>query len=385
MKTLFYLHILALLLTCSCAHGSVTDSSGTTALPKETQSLQSEFLAAIEWSDLDNWDAWLKLKEDPEIAQLMENQGYDSLISERFTVYVTSELGVPVSGEGVQLFYQEKFLWQAVTNNRGVVELFAPSSEEGYLQDRFTCFLPDQDYLKVIPYKGGTHHIMLDSISTSPQIIDIAWVMDISGFMANELRWVKTKFPEVIRRVQRQSPETSIRIGTVSHQIQKGVHMSSISPLSLNNAQGVLDVINDQDIIGEEASPEALNGLLTDSLYMLNWGATLDNHGYWQETNSSKIIFLLADVSSDYKHVGANIKLIKLAAARGIQIVPIIPYGASRETELFMRYAAIATNGRCLFMQEDTVLNQEAPVQSFEPYSPEYLQDLLIRIIADSL
>jgi hypothetical protein len=72
---------------------------------------------------------------------------------------------------------------------------------------------------------------------------------------------------------------------------------------------------------------------------------------------------------------------IKLAAEKGIKIIPITASGIDKETEFLMRFFGQTTNGSYVFVTGHSGIGNEHLIPSVGEYQVEYLNDLIVRLI----
>ena len=101
----------------------------------------------------------------------------------------------------------------------------------------------------------------------------------------------------------------------------------------------------------------------------------------WNDNCRARIAFLILDAPPHNEdEIKASIRAsIKQYACRGIHLVPISASGIDRSTEFLLRYMAMATNGRYVFITDDSGIGYT----HLEPTVGEYEVRLLRDIIAD--
>ncbi len=355
-------------------------------------------LTAGEWSDLDNWDFWLNLAEREQFSDMASYWGYDRVLHRRYHLELLNPSGIPVQGEFVQLLMNDTPLWKGVTDNHGVVELWMPKIlyQDAYGSNQLFIEVDGERYAGVVPYEEGINRIVLhqpaDAASqvANIQALDIAWVVDATGSMSDELEYLKTELQDVIGQVQATNPNASIAMGSVFYRDIGDEYVTKISPMS-GNIQETVDFIGQQRASGGGDFPEAVEAAMTDALYQLDWGvghpgSTVLSGGGMSEVPSTKLLFLLLDAPPHYGQESQSfVQLMARAAEKGIKVIPIVASGIDKETEFLMRYAAIATNGTYVFITGHSGIGGDHIEPTIGPHSVEYLNDLLVRIIEEAL
>lgn len=72
-------------------------------------------------------------------------------------------------------------------------------------------------------------------------------------------------------------------------------------------------------------------------------------------------------------------------AKKGIKIIPITASGIDKETEFLMRFFAISTNGTYVFITNHSGIGNEHLEPTVGDYEVEFLNDLMVRLINESL
>ena len=72
---------------------------------------------------------------------------------------------------------------------------------------------------------------------------------------------------------------------------------------------------------------------------------------------------------------------IKLAAEKGVKVIPIVASGINKETEFLMRSFALATNGTYVFITDDSGVGNSHLEPTVGDFDVEYLNDLIVRLV----
>ena len=106
------------------------------------------------------------------------------------------------------------------------------------------------------------------------------------------------------------------------------------------------------------------------------------NSSEWSD-DSVKIAFLVYDApphdgQSDIDKIE---KAVKMAAEKGIHLVPVVSSNANRGTEVFGRALAIMTNGTYVFLTDDSGIGKSHLEPIIGDHEVEKLHDIIVRII----
>ncbi|MBR1625409.1 MAG: hypothetical protein IJ676_06690, partial [Clostridia bacterium] len=139
-----------------------------------------------------------------------------------------------------------------------------------------------------------------------------------------------------------------------------------------NGMKNKLSVLSKQNATGGGDYQEAVDEALVLAMGK-NWG----------DENSTKLIFHVLDAPAHddaiYRTRYAN--AVKVAAAKGIRLNPVLCSGADLICEYTMRQAAIYTGGTIVHITDDSGIGGEHFDPEIENLVVEKLNDLLVRLI----
>lgn len=154
--------------------------------------------------------------------------------------------------------------------------------------------------------------------------LDIAFCIDTTGSMQNEIDNVKSKVKELVAKLAGGKPAPVVRVGLVAYRDRGDDYVTKAFPFSANIDNVVKDIAN-LEADGGGDTPEALNEGLHAALHELKWD---------EDKKTAKLLFLIGDAgpkqyAGDYNWE----KESKEAIARGIQINTIACEGLQNTSE----------------------------------------------------
>ncbi len=169
--------------------------------------------------------------------------------------------------------------------------------------------------------------------------IDLMFVVDTTGSMGDELGFLQTELSDIINSVTLQ--QSTIQIGFVFYRDNGDVYTVRSHEFSadLNSVQSAL---NQESANGGGDYPEAMDQAL--------WAAVNAN---WR-SDSRKVLFLIADAPPHGDRMRATWNAAEQARLKNIHIVPVAASGVAEDAEYIMRSTAALTNGRHLFLTDDS-------------------------------
>jgi hypothetical protein len=339
------------------------------------QQIQAGQITAGEWNDLNNWSFWESLSDNSEFSEMKKYWKYN--LENRIAINVKSNstnlIDVPVS----LINSQNEIIWQSKTNNKGNAELWP--FLKGGKELNYKVKIGDQVFPNIKSYNNSKINNLNISNYTKnnpEKKIDIAFMVDATGSMGDELEYLKEELTDVISKVKRKNENTTVNMGAVFYRDKGEDYVTKKSDFS-TNIDNTINFIKEQSADAGGDFPEAVETALAESI----------NNLEWSEDATSRILFLVLDAPPHYDDqiISEIHNLIAIASKKGIKIIPITASGIDKETEFLMRYMAIATNGTYVFITNDSGIGNDHIIASVGDYQVELLNKLMERLINQSL
>lgn len=389
MKALRILPFIATLFVASCSKADMSAGdymgSGAPETDSDSESNGGNSMAGIvtagEWNDLDNWGFWNELMSGQNEEKFYEYLNYWSLYtSNRFAVTVVDATGAPVCGAKVELFVNEaqKSSWTAITDNCGSAELWynIGSSVDTDEEKTFTAAVNGVKISDPLsPTYNFAEEVNMNTIvaeqETTVNSADIAFIVDATGSMYDEIDFLKEDLLDIIQRASANTTR-ELRTAALFYRDKGDAYLTRHEDFN-KDPEKTLKFIQKQKAGGGGDYPEAVHTALERGLQNLSW----------REGSYAKIAFLLLDAPPHHdKDVLASLKnSIKLYAANGIKIIPIAASGVDKNTEFILRLMAIYTDGTYTFITNHSGVGNDHIEPTIGQYQVEQLNDLIIRLI----
>jgi len=377
MKKLYFLSFIASLLLSACARpddGMHDDYSMHSKESKDGQGgiqPQGGLVTAGEWNDLDNWDFYQKtlIKEPfkgfPDDWQMYTNH--------RIAVAITTK-NKPAANATVTLFRNDTPIWTAKTDNLGRAELWVGAfQKEKELNPTLLRLKVNEQWVSTATIsETQVNRIALDETLPSPtNQVQIAFMVDATGSMGDELEFLKMDLKKVINEVQKTNTQLKISTATVFYRDEGDEYVVKHSPFTEDINQ-TTEFISQQRADGGGDFPEAVDKALVQL-----------NQLQWQPEARTRIAFLVLDAPPHNKPaVISSIQYsVKTAAASGIKLIPVVASGIDKTTEFLMRFIAMYTNGTYVFITDHSGIGNKHLEPSVGEYQVEKLSDLMVRLI----
>ena len=355
--------------------------------PGEHTGAQAGKVTAGEWRDLDNWMFWSDLMQNKVIDENQTESDYTGMseywkmfTNNRVAVSVTDATGKAQCGVEVKLMRSGAEIWSAQTDNHGKANLWVSpwQSETGVsaadLKLAAAGVTLESVALTAWEEEPVENTIVVDA--TDVKALDIAFIVDATGSMGDEISFLKKDLQSIIERVMQQQTDAKIRTAALFYRDEGDEYVTKRNDFT-DKLNETINYIGKQSAGGGGDYPEAVHTALAKGLQELSW----------KETGAQKLAFLLLDAPPHYTDavVESLQKSIKEYAKQGIRIIPVAASGVDKNTEFFLRFAAILTDGTYVFITNDSGIGGDHIRATVGDYEVELLNDLLTRLIVQYL
>lgn len=338
----------------------------------ETDSDKIGMLTAGEWNDHNNWGFFKNLID----TKTIELPNFCLDISNRIKVNVKNTVGEPIPNERVFLYGDDdSTIWSAVTDKNGVAYLFEFEVDTARKVVSSTGAEAEISKLETDTQSTDAKvsdrevELVIDSEPTAYANMQIQFIVDTTGSMGDEMLYLQSDFRAIAEEVGTDNKEFS----TVFYRDTSDDYV-----VKSNDFTSVIEDITSQ--LGNESAdgggdlPEAVSEALDSAFNELSW-----------QDETVKIAFLIFDAPphEDEASIEKLNNAIRNASDKGIKVVPIVSSNSQRETELFGRTLAIATNGTYVFLTDDSGIGGSHLEPIIGDYEVEKLHDIIVRLIND--
>ncbi len=332
-------------------------------------------LTAGEVSDFGKWDLWSDVSGE-DLARWRDF--WQMYPSRRYTLQLLTPTGSPAIDYRVRLTGRDgAAVWEARTDNTGKAELWAGLFTRESFQERQLQLTVETAEGPVVindlsAFQQGINFFRIPEPCREMKKMDIAFVVDATGSMQDEIDYLKAELSDVIGRVKDTLPTLEVNLGSVFYRDVRDAYLTLKSDFS-PDLDKTLGFINAQNAGGGGDTPEAVEEALRVAVEELTW----------QDEAVARLLFLVLDAPP---HQTGEIlesleKTVRLAAQKGIRIIPLACSGTDKSTEYLMRSLALATNGTYTFLTNDSGIGNPHIEPTTDKYEVEKLNALLARVI----
>lgn len=354
--------------------------------PGENGQSHAGVVTAGEWRDLDNWLFWSNLmtntQSDQQGSDFTTYSGYWGFYTNnRVAVRVTDGSGAPQRDVAVQLLRLSGnnpiVLYEGRTDNRGEVNLWAGLTQlqQSIDESSLTLSVGGQQQEQPVSVTRWGEEVKWNTATASvtpTKNIDIAFIVDATGSMSDEINFLKADLTNIITTVRNKNADASIRTGTLFYRDEGDDYLTRASNFS-SDISATVSFIEQQSADGGGDYPEAVHTALETGLQQLSW----------REENSIRLAFMLLDAPPHKREdvIASLQKSVPQYAKRGIRIIPVAASGVDKPTEFFLRFVALATDGTYVFLTNDSGVGGEHIAATVGDYQVELLNELIVRLI----
>ncbi|HAQ37848.1 MAG TPA: VWA domain-containing protein [Saprospiraceae bacterium] len=334
---------------------------------------QPGVITAGEWKDLAHWDFWQEILLRDDLDSMSHYWSY--FTDNRIEVELKNQQGEPVIDAVVKLQKEGKTVFTAKTDNQGKAELWPDLFEQNIQPDlsQYTLNINNgaATISQVKTIDQGVNQTIVSSGPPSGNI-EIAFVVDATGSMGDELEYLKVELVDVLSRVKSANPEALIRTSSVFYRDKGDEYVTRISKFTQNTST-TIGFIKDQEAGGGGDFPEAVHSALEAAITQLSWSSTA----------RTRLLFLVLDAPPHYQQdVIEDIHAYnKMAAEKGIKIIPVTASGIDKQTEFLMRFMSVSTNSTYVFITNHSGIGNDHLEPTIGEYEVEFLNDLMVRLI----
>lgn len=352
-----------------------------TAIPPEISQQEPEIpagqLTAAEWSDKDHYDSWLKKcgydenQNKGEFYAIANESVWDLPWADRYCIKVVDSAYNPVEGVKLSLESDNNTVFSAVSDAKGNAYLFVRNAE--YIRYNWVANFDGKTVSA--PWTGEREQtIVLDGVSAKQNIIEIMFVIDTTGSMGDELKYLQAEIDDVIGRVKETLSDVTIRIALMFYRDVGDDYVTRYFDFN-ENIDVVKKNLNDQRAIGGGDYPEAVHTALYEAV-----------NKQWSSGNVTKLLIHVLDAPphGDTDILRSYRSSLYSAAQQGIRIIPVASSGVNKTTEYLLRMEALLTGGTYTFLTDDSGIgNSHLEPTIDEEYVVELLNSMLVRLITE--
>jgi hypothetical protein len=224
----------------------------------------------------------------------------------------------------------------------------------------------------------GTEEITvtLPVTAARPLALDLAFALDVTGSMADEMTYLQTELLDVIRRIRAEVPGVSIRLGAVAYRDRGDSVPLARRPFD-EDVGAFMQWLDTLRADGGGDYPEDVELALGDALTGLQW----------RTGNAARIIVLLGDAPPQ-RYPDATYRIrdaMRDARTGGIRILPVAASGADRSVEYLWRALGAYTSTPYVTLTDHSGIGNDHLEADTDEIHVERFNDCLVRLVVEDL
>ena len=337
-----------------------------------------------EWSDIKNYDYYLDLFntiEDTDAEESQRRNTFNEFIEYfgfetryMFTVQAVYD-GQPLGDAVVELYdSNQDLLFTAKTDARGNAFMFPPYD---LTEENITVKAKSGTYETVESFACIQNNMLitLDGRAEKQSVLDLMFVIDTTGSMGDELRYLKSEITDVISTISDSNPNYIINLALLFYRDIGDEYVTRYFDFTTNIAAQQQNLAR-QSANGGGDFPEAADKALEE--------AVAKN---WNNQHATRLIFHVCDAPphSDQESQTRYFNAIAEAARKGIRIIPVASSGIDYAAEYLLRQEALMTGGTYIFLTDDSGIGGSHLQPTVGEFTVEYLNDCMVRVVNEYL
>ena len=301
---------------------------------------------------------------------------HDVDVTGRYVVSVEDAGGDPVLGATVRVESDGEMVFEAPTLSDGrVLFMMATASYELAEQLRFMADVGEISAASNVELDpaGGEVKLVLegDWEPSEPVALDVLYLVDSTGSMADEIELLKTSLVTVAVGIREQEVPVALRMGMVLYRDRGEDYVTEVYDFE-QDIEAFAERVKGVDAEGGGDQQESLNEGLHEAVSGVSW----------REGEGVRLVLLVSDAGPhlDYEQDwDYSVEMMKAQAA-GIKVHAVATSGLDAFGEYVFRQIAQYTQGKFVFL-----LYGGGTAHDVEQFSEENLDSLIVDLVRDEL
>lgn len=275
-------------------------------------------------------------------TRLPSGSWQDLPVSQRLPVRVVDSLGAPIPNAVVTLRGQEDTAWRSTTLGNGETTVYPGFLTSGGSSSlNATISAAGQTITVALNPAGPTVVELPEPVPSADRMsLDVAFVIDTTGSMGDEIDRIKGTLTSVVARLQELDQPVDLRLGGVLYRDRGDAYVTQRLPFTTDIAsfdRTLRSVVAD----GGGDTPESLNAGLRAAVHDLDW-----------RSEGARVAFLVADAPPhmDYAQDVSYGTSALHALGAGIRVHTVAASGLDSVGSLVFRQIAQLTAGNFIFI-----------------------------------
>ena len=217
----------------------------------------------------------------------------------------------------------------------------------------------------------GPHRLSIGLPGSAPAVsaMDLALVIDTTGSMGDEMAYLQAELDSIVARLKREAGNLDLRIGLIVYRDVGDDYVVQSTPLT-EDIRSVRSTLASKEAAGGGDEPEAVDQAMAAAAAM-----------QWRP-GAAKAVLLVADAPPHEDGLESTLASTERLRSMGVQIVPVAASGVEDTAQYVMRTMAALTQGRYIFLTDDSGVGNPHAEPDVACYVVTRLDQLIARVLA---
>ncbi len=206
-----------------------------------------------------------------------------------------------------------------------------------------------------------------------PHRLDVAFVIDTTGTMLDELEYLKAEIDHVSSTLRTQYPQVEQRYALVCYRDHYDEYLTRTFDFT-NSVSEFRGHVSAQRARGGGDYPEAVHMGLEKATQLS-----------WRTDNSARLVFLVGDAPPHRNQIDSTFAAVDELRELGVAVYPLAGSGTKDECQFIFRAMACLTRGQYLFLTDHSGVGHTHENPYTARFEVEPLNQLLVRVMAEEL
>lgn len=243
--------------------------------------------------------------------------------------------------------------------------------------DFFQKYLGETTNLPGLPVFSPSERVAARDKALAPrgslQDLDVAFLLDTTGSMGDELRYLQSEVDAIAGTLKEKFPQTAPRFGLVLYKDHGDQYVTRWFDFTSSLA------VFQEELAAQSASgggdyPEAVPEGLQQAMSL-----------QWRSGPVARMVFWIGDAPHHEGTEGSVKSSIQTAIQQDIHLYPVAASGADERTERTLRAAAQITGGRYLFLTDDSGIGNAHKEPRIPCYHVTRFDSAMVRMVESEL
>ena len=330
-------------------------------------------LSAGEIDDNERWEDYLVYRDSYRGPGV-----HDVDVSERYVISVVDAHDRPVPNAIVRVSADQEPIFEGRTYANGQSLFFPLAFPQAKEASAFRLYVEKDgvsQYLDATRHEGTEWTVTLDMERDDRGSVplDVLFLLDSTGSMADEIDQVKNTLLSVSERIHDLPSQPDLRFGMVTYRDRGDEYITRTFDFD-RDVQQFLHTIREVHADGGGDTPESVNEALHEAV----------RGPSWRSGDAIRLVFMIADAPPhlDYPQDKDYAEEMIEAHRRGIKVFTIASSGLDDQGEYVFRQISQHTMGRFIFIVygSDGLTSHHVG-----QYTVQQLDDLVVRLVEEEL